>query len=229
MKKTSYTEMQRFAKAGACGDAYPSSFAGSDFLGHRRGVMGGVLSAVHRQRYDRAVGSGVSGLDVLRHDLAAAVAGELNVQVGGLEHLLGKGAGLADDVGALWSSSSGRWPCTGKWWSRGHHAAADGVLVDDIAAAGADQLMLEAQAVQRDLRVRPGVVQAGLHGHSAGGVVVSVLLDAQIGRDLADDVADNGSHDLAGIVLDPARVIQQDENLDLGISMGSTAAKLIIL
>ena len=30
MKKTSYTEMQRFAKAGCpCGDAYPSSFAGS--------------------------------------------------------------------------------------------------------------------------------------------------------------------------------------------------------
>ena len=67
--------------------------------------------------------------------------------------------------------------------------------------------MLQAQLVQGDLGVGPGVVQAGLHGHVAGGVVVGILLDAQVGRNLADDVAYNRGHDLAGIIMDPAGVI----------------------
>ena len=185
--------MQRFAKARVpLAGMLTLLVCRVDLLGHRRGVIGGILSAVHRQRYDRAVGSGGSGRRRPAPRPCRAVAGELHVQVGGLEHLLGKGAGLADDVGRCGHRVlvGGRVQVNGG--ARWHHAAADGVLVDDIAAAGADQLMLEAQAVQRDLRVRPGVVQAGLHGHSAGGVVVSVLLDAQIGRDLADDVADDG-------------------------------------
>ena len=63
MKKTSYTEMQRFAKARVpLRGCLPLLVCRVDLLGHRRGVIGGILSAVHRQRYDRAVGSGGSGL-----------------------------------------------------------------------------------------------------------------------------------------------------------------------
>ena len=85
--------------------------------------------------------------------------------------------------------------------------------------------MLQAQLVQGDLGVGPGVVQAGLHGHVAGGVVVGILLDAQVGRNFADDVAYNRGHDLAGIIMDPAGVIQQDEHLDLGVVDGQHGGK----
>ena len=85
--------------------------------------------------------------------------------------------------------------------------------------------MLQAQFVQRDLGVGPGVVQAGLHGHIAGGVVVGILLDAQVGCDFADDVAHNGGHDLAGVVVQPARVVQQDEYLDFRVVDGQHSGK----
>ena len=58
--------MQRFAKARVpLRGCLPLLVCRVNFLGHRRGVIGGILSAVHRQLYDRAVGSGGPGLDVL--------------------------------------------------------------------------------------------------------------------------------------------------------------------
>ena len=77
--------------------------------------------------------------------------------------------------------------------------------------------MLEAQPVECDLRVGPGVVQAGLHRDGAGGVVGGVLLDAEVGRDLADDVAHNGRDDFAGEVAHRARVVEHDKDFDLGV------------
>ena len=85
--------------------------------------------------------------------------------------------------------------------------------------------MLEALAVQCNLGVGPGIIQAGLHLDGAAGVVAGVLLNAQVGRDLADDVAHDRGHDLAGVVLDPARVVQQDEHLDFGVVDGQHSGK----
>src|SRR5699024_9800469 len=84
-------------------------------------------------------------------------------------------------------------------------------------AALPDQFVFEAQPVQRDLGVGPGVIQAGLHGYSAGRVVRRVLLDAQVRGDLADDIAHHRRHHLAGVIAQPAGVVQHHEHLDLRV------------
>ena len=85
--------------------------------------------------------------------------------------------------------------------------------------------MLEAETVQGDLRIRPGVLQTGLHLYGAGRVVGGVLLNTQIGCDLADDVAYDRRHDLTGVVLEPTRVVQQNEHLDFRIIDGQYSGK----
>ena len=77
--------------------------------------------------------------------------------------------------------------------------------------------MLEAQLVESHLGVGPSVSQAGLHRNGTAGVVVGVLFDAEVGRHFADDVAHHRRHNLAGIVTQPARVVQNNENLNFGV------------
>ena len=205
---------------------HPSSFAGSMFSSTAgASSAGGFGPGVHRQGHNGAVSGGRAGLNILRHDLAAAVPAELHIQVGCAEHLLGKGAGLAGHIGDCGHCVliGGSVQIDGR--ACGDHAAAHRVLVDDGAAARADELVLETETVQGDLCIRPSVLQTGLHLYGTGRVVGGVLLDAQIGCDLADDVAYDRCHDLTGIVIEPTRVVQQNEHLDLRIIDGQYSGK----
>ena len=62
-----------------------------------------------------------------------------------------------------------------------------------------------------------------------GGVVVGVLLQPQIGRYLADDVAHDRRNDLTCQVAHPARVVQHNEHLDFGVVHGQHGGKAHLL
>ena len=107
----------------------------------------------------------------------------------------------------------------------GHLCPRTGVLVGDhragLAGIALGQLVLQALDVQRDLRVAPLVAHKVRHLDHGAAAVGAVGGDAKVGRDLADDVADDGRGQNGRVVrLGVVGVVQHDVDEDLRVVGG---------
>ena len=112
----------------------------------------------------------------------------------------------------------------------GHLRACARVLVGDhrarLAGVALSQLVLEALDVQRDLRIAPLVADEVGHLDDGAAAVGAVGGDAKVGRDLTDDVADDGRSQNGRVVrFGVVGVVEHDVDEDLRVVGGQDRHK----
>ena len=79
--------------------------------------------------------------------------------------------------------------------------------------------------IELDLGGGPAGTDEVGHLDGAGGIVGGIPLNAQVGCNLADDVSGDRGHNLGGVVIDPAGIVQHDQNQNLGVVGGQDGGK----
>ena len=181
----------------------------------------GVVAAVGRQGDDRTVGRRTYRLTARPAPRPCRRSSPLNCtfRFTALQHLLSEGAGLAGHVGHGRHGVLVAWRCTGRSSSpQARRCRPPGTGRRWLPLLGPMSLCLRPRLVEGDLCAGPSIVEAGLHRDGAGGVVGWGLARCR-GRARLSlmMLPTTGATTSTGVVLDPTRVVQQNEDLDLRV------------